>query len=97
MLVIKGCIYTNGNALLRCHHTGDFVVVDCDEFLTVEEMDDRDYRQLTTDNIVENSVSLTYDGKPYYDISEYSPYLTENLKLLTDVNDIEYFDDCTSF
>lgn len=94
-LIIKGAIYTNGDILLRPHYSGDFHTVDCTEYKTEEEIRS-DYSEEIANEFIEDSSQLEYEGTTYYQC-EYSPYHTENMELLSDLSDLEYFDEETSF
>jgi hypothetical protein len=41
MQIIKGCLYFSGDMILRPHYSGQFSMVDCEEYLTKEELKDR--------------------------------------------------------
>jgi hypothetical protein len=92
--IIKGAIYTDGELLLRPHYSGDFHTVDCTEYKT-EEWIRSDYSEETANKFIEGD-HLYYDGEKYYEC-EYSPYHTQYMELLSDISDLEFFDEETSF
>lgn len=93
--IIKGAIYTDGNALLRPHFTGNFDAVDCTRYMTEEDISS-EYSVETTKDFVEINLQLTYEGKTFYEC-EYSPYYTEDMELISDISNVEYFDEDTDF
>jgi hypothetical protein len=94
-LIIKGAIYTDGDTLLRPHYSGEYYIVDCTEYKT-EETIRYEYREELANEFIEESLPLEYEGIKYYEC-EYSPYHTENMELLSDISDIEFYDEETSF
>ena len=93
-LIIKGAIYTDGETLLRPHYTGVFHTVDCTEFKTKKEIK-ANYSKESLKGFI-NGQYLTYNGVKYFEC-EYSPYHTDGLELLSDLDDFEYFDYSTEF
>lgn len=93
-LIIKGAIYTDGETLLRPHYTGNFLFVDCTEFKTKKEIK-ANYSKEIAKNFTSGTY-LTYDGVKYFQC-QYSPYHTDNLELLSDLDGLEYFDEETVF
>jgi hypothetical protein len=90
MLVIKGAYYfVDGDKVLIPHYTGDYHIVDCDRYLTLEEL-----KGQYNDDFIE-SVLDTYivvDDVKYY-FAEYSPYnVDENWELLSDLSEL-YFEE----
>ena len=94
-LIIKGAIYTDGDTLLRPHYSGEFTMVDCTEFKT-EKTIRSEYSEELANEFIEDSLQLEYEGTKYYEC-EYSPYGTESMELLSDISDLEFFDEETSF
>ena len=94
MVIIKGAIYTDGETLLRAHYTGDFNAVDCTEYKK-KAVIKSDYDKETAQEFLKGFY-LKYEGEKYFEC-EYSPYHTSNLSLLSDLSEIEYFDEETSF
>jgi hypothetical protein len=93
-LIIKGAIYTDGGTLLRPHFTGDFHTVDCTEFKTKEEIKSN-YSKENAKQFL-SGYYLTYEGVKYFEC-EYSPYHTEGMELLSDLSELEFFDENTDF
>jgi hypothetical protein len=93
--IIKGAIYTDGDVLLRPHFSGSFWMVDCTEYKTKAQIKES-YDKKTAKEFINNGYFLTYEGKKYYEC-EYSPYHTEDFELLSDISNIEYYDEETEF
>lgn len=94
MLIIKGLLYKYGDdAILRAHYSGDYVMVDCTEYLTEQGLDDAGYsKEQIADYMSEDGYTLTYDNKTYYQ-AEYGPYTCDaEMELLSDVSEIEHYD-----
>lgn len=64
------------------------------EYKTKEEIK-ANYSKEDAKNILKGFY-LEYEGVKYYQC-EYSPYNTENMELLSDLSDLEYFDNEVSF
>lgn len=94
MIIIKGAIYENGEMLLRPHFSGDFHTVDCTEYKTKPEIK----KEYSAKHVKEftSGMYLTWDGKKYYEC-EYSPHYTEDMYCLSDLSQIEFFDEETEF
>ena len=93
-LIFKWLIYTKGDNLLRPHFSWNFHIVDCTEYKKEEEIREL-YSEEITNTFLE-WLSLEYEGETYYEC-EYSPIHTEWMELLSDISDIEYYDEETSF
>ena len=94
-LVIKGAIYTDGDMLLRPHYSGEFWMVDCTEYKTKKQMKGN-YDKETIKQFIQNGY-LEYEGEKYYQC-EYSPYtVDDDFILLSDLDNLEYYDEETSF
>jgi len=93
-LIIKGAIYTDGETLLRPHYSGNFSMVDCTEFKTKKEIK-ANYSKEIAKNFTQNT-PIIYNGEKYFKC-EYSPYGTNDLELLSDLSNLEYFDCSTEF
>ena len=92
--IIKGAIYKDGDVLLRAHFTGYFSAVDCTEYKTKEEIKTNYSKENAKEFL--NGFYLTCDGVKYYEC-EYSPYDTDSMDLLSDLDSIEFYDDKTEF
>jgi hypothetical protein len=79
--VIKGAVYKRENDLVIPHQTGEFSIVDCDNYVTMEELKqdyDEDYIKEVEDNYIE------YRGVKYY-YAEWSPeHVTDDWYLLSE-------------
>ena len=87
MLVIAGAQYLVGDSILIPHYTGDFSIVDCDEYTILSELKGRynkTYIKNVKDNYIEN------EGIKYY-YAEYSPFGTDpNWELLSDLSNLRF-------
>lgn len=94
--IIKGLIYSteNKSVLLRPHFSGNFFIVDCTQYKQKKEIKENYSEQLYKQFL--KGIYLTYNGKKYYEC-EYSPYNTDGFKLLSDIGELEFFDDKTEF
>ena len=92
--VIRGAYYYDKEAdvILIPHFTGEFWMVDCDEFTTMEDLEGR-YDENYINEIKDNPIYL--DGKKYFS-AEYSPFTIGDWELLSDISELfhmeEYFD-----
>ena len=93
--IIKGAIYTNGDCLLRPHFSGNFSIVDCTQYLPKAEIKSNYSKEFYLD-CIKNNLKLTYEGKDFYEC-EYSPYCTDNFELLSEISEIDFFDEETEF
>jgi hypothetical protein len=79
--VIKGAVYKRENDLVIPHQTGEFSIVDCDNYVTMEELKadyDEEYIKEVEDNYIE------YRGVKYY-YTEWSPeHVTDDWYLLSE-------------
>lgn len=94
-LIIKGAIYKSGDELLRAHFTGKFFMVDCTEYKLTKQIK-QDYDKKTANEFIKDGNYLTYENKRYYQC-EYSPFHTNDFELLSDLSNIEFYDDETEF
>ena len=85
-LVIKGAYYFDGDTILVPHYTGEFFIVDCDQYITKEELKDQ-YSESYIENVKDNYIE--YDGIKYY-YAEYSPFGVENWELLSDLSELSH-------
>ena len=93
-LIIKGAIYTDGELLLRPHFSGDFYTVDCTEYKT-EELIRAEYSEETANKFIDGK-HLHYNDETYYEC-EHSPSHTQYMELLSDISDLKFHDEETSF
>lgn len=87
--VIRGAVYKRENDLVIPHFTGEFWMVDCDNYITMEELKqvyNEDYIKGVEDNYIE------YEGVKYY-YAEYSPEQVEDdWELLSDISELRLED-----
>lgn len=95
MQIIKGCLYFSGDMILRPHYSGQFSMVDCEEYLTKEELKDR-YDKEHVKEFMEEWICITYRGTKYYQ-AEWWLHHTDDFELLSDIGDVQYFDYETNF
>ena len=96
ILVIKGAFYydNDSDTILMPHYTGEFSVVDCDEYIKMEELKetyDESYIENNKDNFID------YEGQKYY-FAEYSPRsVTDEWDLLSDLSELSHFEEDYDF
>ena len=93
-IIIKWAIYTDGDELLRPHYNWFFFMVDCTEYKTKEQM-----KEIYSEKFIKEALGwlcLEYKWERYYEC-EFSPHYTEWLEILSDISDIEFYDDDRSF
>ena len=93
-IIIKGAIYTDGELLLRPHLSGDFYTVDCTEYKT-EELIRSEYSEEQANKFIDGN-HLDYDGEKYYECED-ARNDSRNMELFSDISDLEFFDEETSF
>lgn len=93
--IVKWAIYTDGDCLLRPHYSWDFSMVDCTEYKTKKQIKSYWYSPDIVKRFLDG-VCLEYEGEKYYEC-EFSPYHTENMELLSNLPEFEYYDDNTEF
>lgn len=94
-LIIKGAIYKDGDELVRPHYTGEYYMVDCTEYKTIENIV-KEYDIDFAKNVVNSKEPLLHDDVEYYEC-EYSPHITEGFELLSDIYELCFYDHETSF
>ena len=92
-LVIAGALYFDGEMLLVPHYTGEFVVVDCDRYMSLEDLKDI-YNELFIEEAMESPVS--YNNKKYYP-AEYGPFNVKDWELLSDLSDLNHLEENYDF
>lgn len=94
--IIKGAIYFDEDIILRPHYSGEFYTVDCDEYKTKEQIKSEYSKEDAKKFTGKDSFYITYEGVKYYEC-EYGPYDTEKFQLLSDIGELEFFDEETEF
>ena len=88
--VIKGAKYFTGDRILIPHMTGEFITVDCDEYMPLDELKedyDEDYVESVEDNYIE------HEGEKYY-YAEWGPFnVTEEWDLISDISSVELIEE----
>lgn len=83
--VIKGAKYFTGDSILIPHFSGEYVTVDCDEYVKLGELKkeyDKDYVESVEDNYIE------HEGEKYY-YAEWSPFnVSEEWDLISDISSL---------
>lgn len=92
--IIKGALYFTGDVVLRAHYTGSFVYVDCTEYKTKKQIKEEYDRSFLLNAL--KGTYITVDGVKYFEC-EYSPCNTADMDLLSDFEDLEYYDEETEF
>lgn len=93
-IIIKGAIYKSGDTLLRPHYSGEFWMVDCTEYKTKKAIKE-DYEKKYQKEFLSN-LCLTHENVKHYEC-EYSPYHTDDFELLSDISDVDFYDEETEF
>jgi hypothetical protein len=92
--IIKGAIYRDANELVRPHFSGDMYAVDCTEYKTEFEMRNQ-YAEKYILEFMERA-PITYQNIDYYEC-ESGPHNTAEFELLSNIENIEFFDGATQF
>ena len=93
-LIIKGAYYKVGNTILIPHFTGEFICVDCTEYVTLEELKE-DYDKKYIKNNKEDYIIV---GETIYYYAEYSPCNVNNdWELLSDLSELEHIEEEYNF
>ncbi len=94
-LVIKGAYYydKDSDTILIPHYTGEYAIVDCDGFMTMEDLKDI-YDESYVDKVKDTSIE--YDGTKYYD-AEYNPRDVGDWELLSDLSKLEHQEESYDF
>lgn len=94
-LVIKGAYYydKDSDIILVPHFTGEFRIVDCDIFMTMEDLKDS-YDESYINDVKDNPIE--YDGKNYYN-AEYSPQSVDEWELLSDLSELAHLEENFDF
>jgi hypothetical protein len=83
--VIKGAKYFTGDRILIPHMTGEFFMVDCDEYMPLDELKadyDEEYVESVEDNYIE------HEGEKYY-YAEWGPFnVTGEWDLISDISGV---------
>ena len=83
--VIKGAKYFTGDRILIPHMTGEFFIVDCDEYMPLDELKadyDEEYVESVEDNYIE------HEGEKYY-YAEWGPFnVSEGWDLISDISNV---------
>lgn len=86
MLVIKGARYFRGNDIVVPMMSGEYFMVDCENYVTLEELKG-DYDPEYVDSVKNNYIE--YQGVKYY-YAEWGPeYITDEWRLISDVSGLE--------
>ena len=94
-LIIAGAFYYDekNDTLLSPHYTGEFSIVDCNEYKRMNEIEDS-YDENYINQIKDNPIK--YNGNKYYD-AEYSPCVVNDWELLSDLSDFSYLEENYDF
>lgn len=95
-LIIKGALYFNGEEIIRPHFTGELFVVDCTQYKTKEQIESEYPTDIVEEFTGDDSCIIHYKGNEYYEC-ESGPCHTVDMELLSDLSDIEFFDESTTF
>ncbi len=94
-LVIAGAYYYDeeSDTILIPHYTGEFGIVDCDEYAAMEDLQGR-YDQSYIDKVKDDPIE--YDGTNYYN-SEYNPFSVGDWQLLSDLSELAHLEENFDF
>lgn len=92
--IIKGLIYSDGAKLLRPIFSGNFFMVDCTEYLTKKDI--KELYEYTNSKELLKGFYITFEGVKYYEC-EVSPQNTKDMELLSDISEVEHYDNETDF
>ena len=93
--VIKGAYYfdRDNNKILIPHFTGEFWIVDCTEFKTVDDLK-ANYDDKYIESVIDSPIEL--EGEEYY-YAESSPCDVGEWELLSDISNIEHIEEDEDF
>jgi len=94
--IIKGALYFNGDEILRPHFSGQFHTVDCTQYFTKKHIKENYSKEFYKEATGKDANYIEYGGVKYYQC-EYSPYHTDGMELLSDLSELEFFDNETEF
>ena len=94
-LILAGAVYSFDNKLLRPRYTGEFNIVDCEEYEKEEDIK-KNYDEDDSESFIYSSEYLIYDKEKYYR-TQYQGYGTDRMELLSDLSKLYYFDEETEF
>ncbi len=94
-LIIKGAVYFSADyeAIIKPLRTGEFWLVDCEEYLTKQDYLDRYAKDYFNEN---KNDFITYEGVKYY-YAGYRPLNNSDFNLLSDLEDLSFDDDSNEF
>lgn len=87
--VIKGAYYYDreSKTLLVPHYTGEYSMVDCDSFNTMDELKEQ-YDQSYIDSVKDDPIE--FEGESYYS-TEYNPFnIDDDWELLSDLSELSF-------
>lgn len=89
-VVIRGAKYFRGDDIVIPHMTGEYWMVDCDNYVTLEELKDEydeEYVESVKDNYIE------HEGVNYY-YAEWGPEsVTDDWELISDISSLTLIDE----
>jgi len=95
-LVIAGAYYYDrkNNMILIPHYTGEFQMVDCSRWMTIENLKES-YQEDYIESV--KNLFVEYEGVKYYE-AEYYPYSTSNeWELLSDLSNLIHIEESYDF
>ena len=95
-LVIKGAYYYDrkNDVILVPHFTGEYFIVDCTEYSTIENLKGR-YNDDFINNVLKTN-PIKFEGKKYYE-AEYSPFNINDWELLSDLSELNHIENDFDF
>jgi len=94
-LVIKGAIYYDREAktILIPHFTGEYVIVDCTQYILLDNLKDKYDESFILDN---QSDPIEFEDETYY-YAEYSPWNIDDWELLSDLSELHHIEEEFNF
>ena len=86
--VVAGAHYFDGYSILIPHYTGDFSMVDCDEYAPLKTLKAK-YSKEYIAQVVEDERYLEHDGTKYY-YAEFGPFQVIDWELLSNLSSLRF-------
>lgn len=83
-IVIKGAMYRVGGRIVSPHYSGEFSMVDVDEFCLYQELIDSGFEP----EEIEEMFSIEVEGETFYLWGATPEIITEDWELLTDLSEV---------
>ena len=89
--VVAGAYYYDraDETIISPHYTGEFFMVDCDEYVRMEELKGR-YDESYINQVKDNPIE--FEGEKYYD-AEYNPFNVGDWELISDLSELRHLEE----